>query len=106
MTLDAERVRHTVVFRLVHPEESEDESRFLEAAAGLAAIPGVERFELLLEVSPKNSYRFGISMEFADRAAYERYNAHPEHERFVRERWLAEVDDFLEIDYAARVSGT
>jgi hypothetical protein len=41
-------------------------------------------------------------MEFADRAAYEGYNAHPDHVRFVRERWLAEVSDFLELDYEAR----
>jgi len=33
----------------------------------LATIPGVEAFELLAEVSPKSGYRFGMSMEFADR---------------------------------------
>ena len=65
-------------------------------------IPGVEAFELLAEASPKNGYRFGISMEFADRAAYARYNEHPDHVRFVQERWLAEVSDFLELDYTAR----
>ena len=41
-------------------------------------------------------------MEFADRAAYERYNDHPAHVRFVQDRWLSEVSDFLEIDYAAQ----
>ena len=97
----AERIRHTVAFTLVHPEGSAEELGFLDAAAQLATIPGVEAFELLGEVSPKNGYRFGISMEFADRAAYEGYNAHPEHVRFVRERWLSEVSDFLELDYAA-----
>ena len=101
MALLGERVRHTVAFRLGHPEGSEAERLFLEAAAGLAAIPGVEAFELLREVSPKNEYRFGISMEFADRAAYEDYNEHPEHVSFVQERWLAEVEDFLELDYAS-----
>ncbi len=65
-------------------------------------IPGVEAFELLAEVSPKNGYRFAISMEFADRVAYDAYNAHPDHVRFVEERWLAEVSDFLELDYSAR----
>ena len=30
-------------------------------------------------------------MEFSDRAAYEQYNAHPDHVRFVQERWLSEV---------------
>ncbi len=38
-------------------------------------------------------------MEFADEAAYAGYDDHPEHVRFVQERWLVEVDDFLEIDY-------
>lgn len=97
-----ERIRHTVAFTLVHPPGSEAETDFLAAAEGLASIPGVEAFELLDEVSPKNGYRFAISMEFADRAVYEGYNEHPNHVRFVQERWLAEVGDFLELDYSAR----
>jgi stress responsive alpha/beta barrel protein len=100
--MDAGRIRHTVAFKLVHPDGSDAESDFLDAAERLAAVPGVEEFELLSEVSPKNGYRFGISMEFADRAAYERYNEHPDHVRFVQERWLAEVSEFLELDYTAR----
>jgi hypothetical protein len=98
----AGRIRHTVAFTLVHPAGSAGEQEFLEAAEQLAAVPGVEAFELLAEVSPKNRYRFGISMEFADRAAYEGYNQHEDHVRFVQERWLVEVSDFLELDYAAR----
>jgi hypothetical protein len=78
------------------------ERDFLEAAERLAAIPGVEAFELLAEVSLKNGYGFGISMEFADRTAYDGYNEHPDHVRFVQKRWLTEVRDFLELDYAAR----
>ena len=97
-----ERIRHTVAFTLVHPEGSAAERDFLEKAERLALIPGVEAFELLAEVSPKNGYHFGISMEFADRAAYEGYNEHPDHARFVQERWLAEVSDFLELDYEVR----
>ena len=98
----ASRVRHTVTFTLVHEEGSVEERDFLQAAEHLATIPGVEAFELLAEVSPKNGYRYGISMEFADRSAYERYNEHPDHVRFVQERWLSEVSDFLELDYVAR----
>jgi heme-degrading monooxygenase HmoA len=98
----ANRVRHTVAFTLVHEDGSAEERDFLEAAEHLATIPGVEAFELLAEVSPKNGYRFGISMEFADRSAYDRYNEHPDHIRFVQQRWLAEVGEFLELDYAAR----
>ena len=38
-------------------------------------------------------------MEFAGPEAYAAYNEHPDHMRFVNERWLLEVADFLEVDY-------
>jgi heme-degrading monooxygenase HmoA len=95
------RIRHTVSFRLRHPAESDAERDFLHAAGNLSGIPGVQAFEILAEVSPKNQFRFGISMEFEDADAYEAYNQHPDHVRFVEGRWLKEVEDFLEIDYAA-----
>ena len=92
-------IRHTVVFRLRHPAGSAEETRFLADAKILAGIPGVKEFEQLRQVSPKNDYRFGFSMEFADQAAYAGYNGHPDHVAFVRDRWVPEVEDFLEIDY-------
>jgi heme-degrading monooxygenase HmoA len=97
----APRIRHTVAFTLAHGEGSAEEADFLAAAARLGEIPGVEAFEVLREVSPKNAFGFGLSMEFADEEAYEAYNEHPEHVRFVEERWLPEVAAFLEVDYAA-----
>ena len=100
--LSGTRIRHTVSFDLRHASGSAEEADFLAAAGSLAAIPGVEDFEIVREVSTKNGFHFGISMEFADDAAYAAYNAHPDHVRFVEERWLGEVADFLEIDYAAR----
>jgi hypothetical protein len=99
--LTASRIRHAVVFTLVHPEGSAEEADFLAAIAALEAVPGVEAFELMNEVSPKNGFRYGLTMEFADRAAYEAYNEHPEHAGFVECRWDAEVADFLEIDTVA-----
>ncbi len=93
-------IRHTVVFRLKHPEGSDAELAFMEAARVLAAIPGVQAFEQLRQVSPKNDFRFGFSMEFADADAYRAYDLHPDHVAFVRERWLPEVEAFMEIDYA------
>ena len=95
------RIRHTVAFTPRHASGSAEEADLLAAAARLAALPGDEAFELLRETSPKNDYRFGISMEFADAAAYTAYNEHSEHVRFVQERWLPEVADFLELDYEA-----
>lgn len=94
-------IRHTVVFRLVHPAGSPEEAAFLAAAAELAGIPGVQRFEVLREVSPKNDFAFGLSMEFDDQAAYDAYSFGPKHSAFVRDRWETEVADFLEIDYTA-----
>jgi hypothetical protein len=95
------RIRHTVSFTLRHPAGSPEESSFLEAARALAAIEGDEAFELLRQVGAKSDFRFGISMEFAGRAAYDGYNGHPAHVQFVAERWVPEVADFLELDYAA-----
>jgi quinol monooxygenase YgiN len=96
------RIRHTVAFRLHHAAGSSEEAVFLAEAETLAAIPGVESFEVLRQVGRKNDFAFGISMEFADQAAYKGYNAHPSHVRFVEERWLPEVAEFLELDYAER----
>src|SRR3954447_6200266 len=101
-TLSAERIRHQVVFTLKHDAGSAEEADFLAALLALEAIPGVEAFELMREVSPKNSFDHALTMEFADRAAYEAYNEHPEHAGFVANRWDVEVADFLEIDCVAR----
>lgn len=100
-TLTSGRIRHTVTFTLHHEPDSAEERDFLAAQAALGAIPGVEAYELLREVSPKNDFRFGCSMEFANADAYQAYNDHPDHVTFVRDRWQAEVKDFLEIDYEA-----
>jgi hypothetical protein len=100
--LDGTRIRHTVVFDLHHSPGTPEEADFLAAAERLGTIPGVEAFEVMREVSPKNGYRFGISMEFADEDAYSSYNVHPDHISFVEKRWLPEVSDFLEVDYAPR----
>jgi hypothetical protein len=101
-SLAAGRIRHTVAFALFHPQGSPEEADFLATAEKLSAIDGVEEFEILRETSPKNEYRFGISMEFADRAAYEDYDSHPDHVAFVQGRWIPEVSEFLEIDYETR----
>ena len=98
--MDPARIRHTVTFALAHAEGSDAERDFLAAAQRLASIPGVEAFEVLDEVG-SGKYRFGLSMEFADRATYDAYSNHPDHVRFVDDRW-PEVTDFLELDYAAR----
>jgi hypothetical protein len=100
-SLSGPRVRHAVPIALTHADGSPEESDFLDALRRLGAIPGVEAFEVVREVSPKNGFTHGVSMEFADRDAYAAYDAHPTHVAFVRDKWVPEVKDFLEIDFAA-----
>lgn len=93
------RVRHTVVFSLKHTKGSDDEREFLDAASKLSSIPGVLRFESLRQISKKNNYDYGLSMEFETPEAYESYQQDPAHEAFVQKYWIKYVKDFLEIDY-------
>jgi Stress responsive A/B Barrel Domain len=91
--------RHSVIFSLKHAKGSAAEAAFLKAADILIGIATVQKFEKLRQVSQKNDYDFGFSMEFEDQAAYDFYNTHPDHVSFVQGRWIPEVAKFLEIDY-------
>ncbi|WP_111976452.1 Dabb family protein [Algibacillus agarilyticus] len=92
-------IRHTVAFKLKHAAGSAEEDAFLAKAKELALIPGVEKFECLVQISTKNNFDFGLSMEFANQTAYQTYNEAPLHQAFVNDYWLVDVIDFLEIDY-------
>ncbi len=92
-------IRHTVVFRLKHAKGSAAEAEFLRAADVLVGISTVQKFEKLRQVSVKNDYDFGFSMEFVDQTAHDFYTTHPDHEAFVQGRWIPEVEKFMEIDY-------
>jgi hypothetical protein len=94
-------IRHTVVFRLKHREGSAEEKAFLARSLELARIPGVKHFEQLRQTSPKTNFAFGFAMKFDDQSAYDAYNIHPVHVAYVRDVWIPEVADFMEIDYAA-----
>lgn len=92
-------IRHTVVFKLKHQAGSQAELDFLRSAQKLSKISTVKNFECLRQISEKNSYTFGLSMEFESSTDYEIYNKHPIHIDFVQGRWIPEVSDFMEIDY-------
>ena len=98
-TAKGNRIVHSVFFTLKHPLGSPEEAAFFTKAEKLAAIPSVQNLQVLKEVSPKNPYTFGFSMEFATQADYARYNNHPDHVSFVEEVWMKEVAEFQEIDY-------
>ena len=92
-------IQHSVIFKLKHARGSEAEKRFMEAAMRLASIPGVLNFKLFRQTSKKNTFDYGLVMEFESDIAYEAYNEHPEHQEFIKGYWVDGVDDFLEIDY-------
>ena len=99
---DRRMIRHTVSFTLVHPAGSAEETDFLTAGpALLTAIPGVTDFVVSRQVSVKSPFAFQFAMSFADQAAYDAYDAHPDHQEFVATRWQAEVADFAEQDFVA-----
>jgi len=92
-------IRHTVAFRLVHPEGSAEEAAFLaDGVRILTGIPGVQDFAVSRQVSPKSEHRFQFAMTFADQPAYDAYNVHPDHVGFVEGRWVPEVAAFDELD--------
>ena len=92
-------IKHTVVFRLKHELGSPEQTSFLTAARQLTSIPGVRNFECLRQISAKNDFTFGLSMEFDSREHYSQYSNHADHVNFLNTRWIPEVVDFLEIDY-------
>ena len=90
-------ITHSVFFRL---KDSADEQAFLDSCRGmLAPIPGVREFRVLRETSPKNDFAYGLTMNFADRKAYDDYSEHPDHVHFVQNIWIPNVAEFQEIDY-------
>jgi len=92
-------ITHSVIYTLKHPAGSAEEQDFQQTIAGLAQIPTVRNLRRHRQVSPKNKFSFGLSMEFASKEDYQAYNLHPIHTAFVAKRWVPEVADFLEIDY-------
>lgn len=92
-------IRHSVILKLKSDIDTESRQAFFAAIDELAAIPYVQKFEVLKQISPKNKFEYGISMEFDTQDKYDSYSNHPEHVAFVQNFWIQNVEDFLEIDY-------
>ncbi|GAC1604057.1 MAG: Dabb family protein [Chitinophagaceae bacterium] len=90
---------HSVFFNLKYAKDSEEEKAFLDAASKLAKIPGVLNLQCVKQISPKNNFYFGITMDFASHEDYDFYSNHYRHVAFVQEYWISSVIDFMEIDY-------
>ena len=93
------KIRHMVMFKLIHPKGSVKEKEFLDDSARiLGGIPYAADFMVCHEVSPKNGFDYGFSFDFLEEEDYQKYNADSRHVNYVHERWLKEVADFMEID--------
>jgi hypothetical protein len=61
-------------------------------------IPELQEAYVGLNVSPRaQGYELGGSMKFADAAAFERYNAHPVHQKLLS--WLVPLVEPIEVDF-------
>ena len=92
-------IRHSVILKLKADLNSADKQAFFDAVDKLAAIPDVQKFEVLKQISPKNKFEYGISMEFDNQEQYDIYSNHADHHTFIQNFWIKSVEDFLEIDY-------
>jgi len=93
------KIKHMVIFNLKHSKGSIEAEQFLiDGQRLLSSIPVVNNFEVYRQVSVKNDYDYGFSMEFTSQAEYDTYNEHQIHSDFVENRWMVEVTRFLEID--------
>jgi len=93
-------ILHTVIFDLKHPVGSTEANLFLtDGKRILTAVPGVQDFQAYRQCSPKNDYQYGFLMRFSSQAVMDTYTAHPDHVKFVTERWDTEVSRFQESDF-------
>lgn len=91
---------HTVIFDLKHPVGSPDAKKFMkDGYTILTAIPGVHDFQAFRQVSPKNDFQYGFYMRFVNQKEFDTYTNHPDHNKFVAERWEKEVVRFQESDF-------
>ena len=92
-------IRHSVILKLKENISHESKKAFFDAVDTLSDIPNVQKFEVLNQVSAKNKFQFGISMEFESQEHYDIYSNHPAHVDFIQNFWIPNVENFLEIDY-------
>lgn len=90
---------HSVFLQFKSNVSLEQQEHFFLEAKKLAQIPGVQYFQCLQEISPKNPFEFGLIMQFETNALYQAYTNHPDHIHFVENIWIPSVANFQEIDY-------
>ncbi|MBL7817902.1 MAG: Dabb family protein [Saprospiraceae bacterium] len=91
-------IRHAGIFKFKTNVTDQEKQAFFTALKNLEQLEGVQKMEISKQISTKNAFEYGFSMEFANDDVYEAYNIHPQHDAFVKNYWLKYVEDFMEID--------
>ncbi|HEX4380394.1 MAG TPA: Dabb family protein [Candidatus Acidoferrum sp.] len=91
---------HMFAFRFKHGVTSEQKNLCVTEIRKLKdEIKEVQESWIGLNISPRGQgFELGGSMKFADAAAFERYNAHPVHQKLLG--WLVPLIDPIEVDFA------
>jgi len=91
---------HVVLIRLRGDLDRDREERFLEQAREtLGPIPGVVNLRVGRGIRAGDAHPFALVMDFADEAALEAYQVHPEHRRFLSDVIGPIVEDKQVLDY-------
>jgi hypothetical protein len=77
-------IRHSVILKLKPELTFKEKQVFFEAVNALSVIPNVQKFEFLKQISSKNKFEFGISMEFDNQEQYYIYSNYPEQIVFIQ----------------------
>jgi hypothetical protein len=100
-------ISHVVLIRLRSGLGAEREESFLaQARAVLGPIPGVLNLRVGRNLRPASTHPLALVMEFADEAALQAYQVHPEHQRFLAEIIGPIIEDKQVLDYLAPGSGS
>jgi Stress responsive A/B Barrel Domain len=91
-------IRHAGLLKFKTTVTEEEKQTFFEALKALKNISGVQKMEILKQISSNNKFEYGFPMEFANNKIYKAYNIHQSHDAFVHSFWLKHVEDFMEID--------
>jgi len=94
-------IHHTVSFRL---EESADDDTFWSRVDERSTLAGVRQFRVLRQVGAKNSFTHALSMYFDSQTDHDAYDDDADHVAFVRDVWIPNVADFIELDYVDAAS--
>jgi Stress responsive A/B Barrel Domain len=93
---------HMFAFRFKPAVTEEKKQEIVAAIRALQKdIPEVLEAWVGINESPRGQgYELGGVMKFADAAAFDRYAAHPVHQKLLR--WLMPLIDPIEVDFAPR----